>query len=277
MQPSIFLGNVFIYGARIPAGLVSLDAVREWAINDETGLAFADAFPDSFQYIFDATYFDVTGYTMGIKFFIGDGGNGMFNGGNAIWIEGNVFGANELPDALADTNESFKAIPYGTLYDKPDLTGGVYVSSTGVYPHLVMTYTVSGTLSIRCFGNVGSDGDATVSNFDGVYTCDNGRTGQYWANVNFAAQNPTVGDVWFTITKPAWNSTITNVVDNRKESDVGNYNQFVSVTGTDYIFCKVLLSRTIGNIITADLVEKFLSAYVQSMPDNMGFNLPASD
>lgn len=270
MQPSVFLGNVFIYSARIPAGLVNLDAVREWAISEETGIAFTDAFPDSYLYVYDASNYDVTGYTMGIKFNISDGGGDMFDGGNYISIGGDVFGVNELPNAVAAGSD--KAVPYGTLYDKPDLTGGIYISSTGVYPHLVMTYTVSGTLLIRVYGNTGSDSDAIVTNFDGVYTCDNGRTGQYWANINFAAEDHTIGDVWFTITKPEWNSTITNFVDNRKETDTNNYNQSMSVTGTNYMFCKVLLSRVAGAEITLDLVERFLSAYVQSMPDAMGFN-----
>jgi hypothetical protein len=212
----------------------------------------------------------------------------MYDGGNFIWIEGDVFGENELPNASIGYGEgegNFTAIPYGTLYNKPDLTGGVFVTSSNVYPHLVMTYTVSGTLKIRCFGNVGSDGDATVSNFDGTYTCDNGRTGQYWANINYlgggneeeGGNDPSIGDVWFTITKPEWGSDITDADVQRKEVDDNNYDQYVAVTGVNYVFCKVLLSRQAGAEITADLVEKFLSNYVQSMPSNMGFNIDMSE
>jgi microcystin-dependent protein len=286
MQPSVFLGSVFIYSGRLPAGVVVLDNIREWVTNEEASIAFSDAFPDSYAYIFDQSNFGQTGYTMGIRYMIDDGGNDMYDDGNFIWIEGDVFGENELPNASTGYGEgegNFSAIPYGTLYNKPDLTGGVFVSSSNVYPHLVMTYTVSGTLKIRCFGDVGSDGDATVNNFEGTYTCDNGRTGQYWANINYlgggneeeeeGGNDPSIGDVWFTITKPEWGSDITDVDDQRKQEDNGDYNEYVAVTGVNYIFCKVLLSRQAGAEITADLVEKFLSNYVQSMPSNMGFNI----
>lgn len=285
MQPSVFLGSVFIYSGRLPAGVVVLDNIREWVTNEEASIAFSDAFPDSYAYVFDQSNYGQTGYTLGIRHRIGDGGNDMYDGGNFIWIEGDVFGENELPNAnignYYEGEGNAPAIPYGTLYEKPDLTGGVFVSSTNVYPHLVMTYTVSGTLRIRCFGNVGSDGDANVSNFDGIYTCDNGRTGQYWANINYAGpdgedEDPSIGDVWFTITKPEWGSDITDVDDQRKEVDDNTYNGYVAVTGVNYIFCKVLLSRQAGAEITADLVEKFLSNYVQSMPSNMGFNIEMS-
>lgn len=266
MQPSVFLGSVFIYSGMLPDEVVILDNIREWTPFANT--AYLDAFPDAYLYRFDGSSYGVSGYTTGIHYNINDGGDDMYDSGNHIWIEGDVIPEANLPSILTGSE---KSCPYGTLYEKPDHSGGVYITSKNVYPHLTMTYAKTGTIKIRCFGNVGSDGDGSVTNFEGTYTCDNGRTGQYWANINYGTSDPSIGDVWFTITKPEWNTDITDTLDERKTEDADDYDHSVSVTGTNYVFCKVLLSRSAGNTIDAALVEKFLSNYVESMPQDMGF------
>ena len=275
MQPSVFLGNVFVYSGVVPFEAVVLDNIREWTLNTDTNVTYIDAFIDAFNYSFDSRISSDTNVTTGVMYFINDGGDDMFDGGNFIWFGGDVLPLDQIPSIPTPFSEgSINAVEYDTLFEKTDHSGGLYISGSGVYPHITITYAKSGTMSIICYGATGSDGNASVNNFNGTYTCDNGRTGQYWASINYGTSDPSIGDVWFTITKPSeWGSTITNVDDNRKTED--SQSPFVSsigVTGTNYILCKVLLSRTLGQNITADLLTRFLSAYVQSMPENMGFN-----
>lgn len=154
-------------------------------------------------------------------------------------------------------------------------TSGIFVTPPGVYPHLTATYTMSGSIIIKSFGNAGNNGNALPTNLAGTYSCDNGRNGKYWANINNSAVNsPNIGDIWFTIVHDDWNSVVSNSVDDqRKTADTDNYNHSVGVTGSKYLFCKVLVSRENGASITQDIINKFLSNYVQSMPTDMGFKV----
>jgi hypothetical protein len=174
----------------------------------------------------------------------------MYDAGNYITIEG----------AMSATN-----IIYGTRVD--DGTKGYYVSPVNVWPFIALAYVKSSsTITWRSSGDIGTDGGGTVSNFNGTYTTSSsGRSGSYWANINYNAGDPTVGSVWFTIVNPAWGtSTVTSTTDGRKTSDQNTYNHYVTAVGSNFFFGFVLLSRTSGQFINSTMVTNFLSNYVQN-------------
>lgn len=284
MQPSVFIGNLFIYSGATPFEVLILDDIREWLLDPDTNVIYTDAFTDTNLYTYDAITALIDKVSAGVMFRFRDGGGDMFDspGGNFIWFGGDTLPLDDIPSVKVyfyynEEDNEVPAVPYGTLYENPDRTAGLYVSGPGIYPHLTMTYAVNGTTIIKAFGEVGTDGGGQVNNFNGTYTCDNGRSGQYWACINFGADGgvlkPTVGDVWFTVEHSDWNSSINNIDDGRKESDTDQYSHYVGVTGTNYILCKVLISRPRGVNITPALVSSFLSNYVQSMPTSMGFHV----
>lgn len=203
---------------------------------------YADNITNSYNYTFDGSGTSVN--------FITDGGGDMYDIGNYITIEG----------VMAATN-----IVYGTRVD--DGTKGYYVSPVNVWPFIALAYVkTSSTITWRSIGNIGSDGRGTVSNFSGSYTTtSSGRSGSYWANINYNAYDPTVGSIWFTVTNLAWGtSSVTSTTDGRKTSDADNYNHYMTAVGSNFFFGFVLLSRTSGQYIDATMVTNFLSNYVQN-------------
>jgi microcystin-dependent protein len=258
MQPSAFIGNVFIYTGKFP---ISLSPLRAWARLAQS--AYADL-KDSFMYRYDA------GDINSIQWYISDGGNDMYDGGNYVGILGNVFTGLELQN---NSESEDGALRYGAEYVRNDETCGFYVSDPNSYPHLTFTFTRgSGILGIRSYGNEGSDGDAAVMNVSGQYQCANGCYGNFWANINYNAEDPTIGDVWFTISNDKWDVQssssydLESLDDQRKLIDDNDYDQYVSIQGTNFAFCKVLLSKRDGILITETEVQDFLTNYIQAMP-----------
>lgn len=185
--------------------------------------------------------------------YIADGAGDMFDNGNYIDITGT-----SSATSFGATN-----IYYDTLVQ--EATYGYTVGGPISRPHTSVAFTDSGSLRWTAHGEVGSDGNATVVNYEGTYTTAGGRTGKYWMNVNYNAGDPSIGDLWFTIERPSWGSSTTLVEDTRKTSDTNNYSHYVEVTGTNYIFCKALLSASGAQFIAQANTEAFLSSYVNDM------------
>ena len=181
--------------------------------------------------------------------FISDGGSDMFDNGNYVSFS-------------IDGTETAN-IQYGTLVEES--TYGYYVGEGSPYPHLSIAYADSAALQWRTSGNLGADGSGTISNSTGTYTCSGGRHGSYWLNTTRGAGDPAVGDLWFTIEKTEWSSNISSTTDNRKVSNTDSYNHNMIATGTNFFFCKALLSRGSGQNINTAEVETFLQNYVENM------------
>jgi microcystin-dependent protein len=268
MQPTLFIGNIFIYsGVNYTSTnntIFDLNKLNTWIIDNSNN--FLSYIPDWYNYTYDGTFYN----NVNVMVDIANSDNLYNGGGNFIWLEGNVFDQTLLPNRPvnrhnANTDVSDNAFPYGQVYYTPDSNAGVLVSGQS-YPHLTLAYVTNGNLNIRVFGDTGSGGEATVTNYTGSYSCMNGLNGSYWANINWDTNNPTIGDVWFTITYPMWGTYICNVNDQRKTSDTGNYNHYVGITGHDYFFGKILLSTVNGQYIEPSNVEEFLSNYVNQLP-----------
>lgn len=262
MQPSAFIGNMFIYTGKHP---ISLSPLRAWARLAQS--AYSDLV-GSFMYRYDAGE-----DTNSVQWYISDGGNDMYDSGNYVEIIGDVFTSEEINGLSEEQNyieATYRAMHYGAEYVRSDETCGIYVSDPNSYPHLVFTFVRgTGTLGIRSYGNVGSDEEAAVMNVQGAYGCANGCNGYFWANVNYNGGDPTICDVWFTIVNNDWNNSyfeFESLSDNRKLIDDNNYDQSVSIYGGNYAFCKVLLSKNDGVLITETEVKDFLTHYVQAMP-----------
>lgn len=190
---------------------------------------------------------------------INDGGGDMYDGGNYVSVDATD---NTTPFAVTDGN-------YGTLVDNTSY--GYFISAANTWPHAAAVKITSGEAKLLVRGDTGSDTGGSVLNYNGTYTCANGRTGSYWMNVNYDTFDPTIGDLWFTIELPAWGTSgITKTADTRKTSDTNNYNHYITVSGSNFIFVKLLLSKWANAmpkndkiIVQADL-EAFLEDYVQA-------------
>lgn len=182
---------------------------------------------------------------------ISDGGNDMFDDGNFISFTNGTITATD--------------IIYGTTSEDADY--GYFVAEGLVYPHLAVAYTdTTAAMRWSTRGNLGADGSGTISNSNGTYTCSNGRTGSWWLNTTRGAGDPSVGELWFTVEKTEWGSTINSTSDGRKVSNTDSYNHFFQVTGTNFFFCKALISRTSGANISTVETETFLTAYIEDLP-----------
>lgn len=216
-----------------------------------------------YNYTYDTpgatTYRDVT--IPAGNYAINDGANDMFDVGNAITF---------LPNGNTTT-----AILYGTISNDTNTQTGFWVASTGTWPHFSATWTgsTSRALTICVTGNSGSDGSGTVSNQFTSYTTSSGRNGNIYISTNFGIGDPAIGEVWFTITNTSWGSSVSLTSDGRRTSDNeptnGDvYSQFMTLTGTNFILCKALLSKFPTANLTTTEVANFVSAWVQNMPAN---------
>lgn len=187
---------------------------------------------------------------------IGDGGCDMFDFGNYV----------DLSGSSSDTTFMVTDVPYGTCVQEP--TFEFMVSYGDAAPHIAMIKTDSGMARIETHGNLGSDLSGAVTNSNGTYACTNSCYGNYWVNSTANTTDPSVCEVWFTVERAAWGSSTELVTDARKTTDARRYRHFVEITGTNYLFCKVVLAGRFGVAVSALSVENFLKSYVNDMPLN---------
>ena len=191
---------------------------------------------------------------------ISDGGNDMFDCGNAVTF---------MPTTTTT------AILYGTISN--DLTNktGYWVGNVGYWPHMAATWTgsISRSLTICVSGNTGSDKGGTVSNQNTTYSTASGRFGDIYFSTNYNASDPSIGEVWFTIINTSWNSSVSFTTDGRKTTDNDptygdDYSQYITFTGVNFILCKALLSKYPTTNFTASEVVSFVANWVQNIPSN---------
>jgi hypothetical protein len=232
-----------IFGSTLGVLSVNLDNFKTWHSTN------ADTYKTQVTNWYNYTY---DGPNTNSSTYIDDGGGDMYDVGNYISFENWLSAAN---------------VRYGTVSNASDK--GYFVSAGPARPHISVGWiggSTAGTILIRCSGDVGSDGSGTISNYSSSYTTSNGRSGSYWANINYNAGDPTIGDVWFTITDATnWGSAVTSSVDGRKVADGNAYNHYISVTGKNFLLCKVLLSRTSGQLITSTMTLNFITNYVNAL------------
>lgn len=196
---------------------------------------------------------------------INDGGFNMWNIGNYITLNGVT---------------TASTIAYGTLANTPQSGYGYFVSQAGVWPQVDFAYARSGTLRWNNSGNPGTAGTigSSNANWNGYYTTSNrNRYGTYWVNQKYGKLNPTICYVWFTIMQPNLGSIINTVTDGRSmvTPPYPSYNQFISLTGSNFIFCQMLFSVLDSNrypsgyLIPDGNINAFITNYVENATINI--------
>lgn len=220
--------------------------------NTNNSLYSTDFIPDgeAGQNAYYYTYDDGANY-------IGDGGSDMYDNGNYISFSGSGF--------ITAPN-----VVYGSSDDQG--TKGYYVSPSNYWPHSAFGWTKdAATITITVQGNLGSDGQGSRTQVTGTYTAPNtGRTGSYWAAMNYGQSNdPLIGDTFFTVESASWASDVTGSSVDLDIADKGAPTMVVSVTGSNFVLFHVLLSRwqsgQPSTPLSAALVEAILENYVDSM------------
>lgn len=212
---------------------------------------FSTTIPSSYFYLFDGTSNS-----------IGDGGFDMWDPpGNQV--------------SLTYTNlRGLSTLNYGTMStfsnSATGLLGGVYLSPANQWPQTALAYIKNGTIGWTNSGDTGTDGGGSVSNISGTYSCPGGRSGRYWVNQNFGANDPSIIYTWYTIEQANYGTVITSSNDNRKIIDGNIYTQGFNLTGCNIIFAQTLLSArrlvptTGGYFIASTIIEGFLSTFVEA-------------
>jgi hypothetical protein len=181
-------------------------------------------------------------YWYGGKNNIVDGGCDMYDNGNYITFSGAVNVVN---------------VNYGMV------GSNYFVSFENVWPFVAMGSICNDTRSLRInvAGNVGSDGLAQVIKSNGVY-----GYGRFWTVCNFgassyAATDPSILELWFTIEN--MNSIVTLTGDSRRNQDFDNYSNYVEITGRNVIFGYSLLSKFAGGYIDSVEIIEILNNIIE--------------
>jgi len=204
--------------------------------------------PDAYYYVYDGA----------LNYAINDGGNDMYDSGNIIAFSGTNF--------ITGSN-----VPYGTSDDQT--TKGYYVSGRDRWPHSSFGWTKeTATITLTVTGNLGSDGSGSRTQMTGnVTTPVKGRSVEYWAAMNFGqANDPLIGDTFFTVSSTAWASEITSTSVDLDIPDKSVPTMVVSATGKNFVLFHLLLSRWRStepqstDLSTAEL-EAIIENYVDTM------------
>lgn len=263
---------------------VNLNRLKLWHqtsnVDGELNLLNA-CFSNAYYYEYDGNeelVLDVPGEEYKVAS-IRDGGDDLYDGGEIMGVSGTRIPGN-------------CNVAFGDIWTTN--TNGYYVSDAGAWPHLTLAYIQDEDVTIRVRGNIGSDGEASVSNSPAIpYTASNARYGNFWVNMNLdlvglsnyndylvnpgnwgseeggAPEVPdaSVNSVWFTVfDSNAWNNSQIVVGDNRKQEDTGLYDMSMSFLGSNFIAGHFLLSLSNAAAPSITDVGRFVSAFVSRMP-----------
>jgi hypothetical protein len=220
---------------------VNLSSLNLWHNNNAASFK---SFIPSFQ---DYTYANNTGTSLSYNF-------GLF-GGNRTVLSG-IQGLNST------------LVAYGSNVSGQD--NGYLLTSGTTVPQTTIMWNDSGlqTLTIQDESNLPKASNS-ITNPSGTYTTNNNRGGNFYGTIyNFTGGNASIGQIWFTATSSAWNSSITSVVDGRGFVNIINSpfitTQFIRVTGENFILGKILIMTNSGSISTTNISD-FVTNYVQNI------------
>jgi hypothetical protein len=240
---------------------IDLVALNTWH-NLNASSIYRTYIPSSFFYAFDGLNNPST--------VIDDGGNDMFDAGNVI----------NLSSTRGNTVISVvRSNVYGRISTSSNNNFGFMTTSRNVWPQVSMAYASNATLRWTLTGGIGSDNAGLLSNVSSTYTTNRGYTGRWWANQGWGQQfDPSIVYTWFTIESSSWNTLISSSNNGMwnvaTTSDL--MNQFVSVTGNNFVFGVFLLSvlrptTTTGTsfFLSTNFITNFLSNYVENANINL--------
>lgn len=236
---------------------VNLQNFVNWHASNASSI-YSTFLPSSYLYLFDG----VTSTS------IQDGGYGydMFDTGNFISISTNrgttnIFGSNSNL--------------YGTISTLSNQNFGYTITSRNIWPQVSLAFIKEGSILWRASGGIGSDNRGSLSNVSSTYTTNRGYTGRFWANQGYnEGFDPSIVYTWFTIESTSWNTLISSVNNGLAVGAVppDPMNQFMRVTGCNYIFGMFLLSvrrppyvaSGVGFFLSTIFIQNFLSNYVEN-------------
>ena len=238
---------------------VDLAALNTWHSLNASSI-LSTFIPSTFFYLFDGIQFPST--------IIEDGGYNfdMFDNGNII----------NLSTTLANTViTTVNSNLYGRVSTLTGSNFGFMTTSRNVWPQVSMAFASNATTRWTITGGIGSDGGGLLSNVSSTYTTPRGFTGRWWANQGWGqANDPSIIYTWFTIESAAWQTLISssNIGMATTISPPDPMNQFVSVTGNNYMFGVFLLSvrrpplspSGTSFFLSTNFITNFLSNYVQN-------------
>ncbi len=234
---------------------VDIAALNAWHRTNASSI-FSTFIPSSYFYTFD----DTTPFSTNIV----DGGFDMFDAGNFISLSTtrtttNIFTRNSNLYGLTSTlsNQNF----------------GFMITAKNVWPQVSLAFLQDGSVLWRASGGIGSDNLGPNSNISSTYTTARGYTGRWWANEGWSQGfDPNICYVWFTIESTSWNTLISSSNNGLATGAIAPdpMNQFMRVTGCNYMFGMFLLSaRRPGAsgtsfFISSIHITNFLSNYVEN-------------
>ena len=236
---------------------VDLQALNTWHVANASSI-YRTYIPSSFFYVFD-------GAAPNQSTSILDGGNDMYDAGNFINLSTTLGSSN-----IITVNSNV----YGRISTLTNSNVGFMTTSRNVWPQVSLAYASNASILWRITGGIGSDGAGSLSNVSSTYTTSKGYTGRWWANQGWGQQfDPSIVYTWFTIESSSWNTLISssNIGLATGTSPPDPMNQFVRVTGTNFMFGVFLLSvlrptTATGTsfFLSTNFITNFLSNYVDN-------------
>ena len=236
---------------------VNMPLLRNWHTSNASSI-YSTFVPSSYLYLFDGA-----GSTN-----ITDGGYGfdMFDTGNYISLTTTRNASNIFTSNL---------MLYGTISTLSNQNFGFFITSRNIWPQVSLAFIKEGTIRWTPSGGIGSDGGGTLSNVSSTYTTNRGFTGRFWANQGYnQGQDPSIVYTWFTIESTEWNTLISSTSNGLATgvSPPDPMNQFMQVTGCNYMFGMFLLSVRrppyttigVGFFLSTVFIQNFLSNYVEN-------------
>jgi hypothetical protein len=218
-----------------------------------------------------------TYYLDGNTYFISDGGNDMFDGGNytAPWLRNNTSytSSNSIPTPSPALNYSSQS---STLTDTNFYyAASGYSQATGSYPAGTQSSTFhpltmigarsgSGPIGFQKAGNIGADGGGilvTGSIYSGSVV--NGFTAHAFYRQSYGAGDPTICDVYVLLGHPNWGSVFDTVISS---SIAGTALQggalYATGSSSELLAMTTLLSTVSAAIIPSGSVKTVVDNYI---------------
>lgn len=223
--------------------------------------------PDFFSYNLD-----------GNSYYINDGGNDMFDGGNytAPWFiagtdytsstsipTANAINYSNVTETILDSNFQYISLGYGTSPDRRPLT-------------VIGARSVSGQpVGFQKAGNIGADGGGNIVYGD-VYTGDsiNGFTVHaYYRQTYGQAADPAICDLYMLLGHANWSSVFgtINKYSNINKGVQGAYFYTSGAAVSNILAVATLLSKPTPNQIPLTDVQAVVTTYTEKIKTALGY------
>jgi hypothetical protein len=211
-------------------------------------------------------------------YFISDGGNDMFDGGNytAPWLRNNTsyIAGNSIPTPSPSLNYSSQS---STLTDTNFYyAASGYVPSTGSFPAgtqsgifhpltMIGTRNGSGPIGFQKAGNIGADGGGSLVT-GSIYSgsVENGFTAHAFYRQSFGqASDPSICDVYVLLGHPNWGSVFDTVISSSAAgTQIQGAALYATGSSSELLAMTTLLSSPTSSAIPFSSVKTVVDNYI---------------